>query len=315
MALVLSGATSAVLAQGERYPSKPISFIVPFTPGGSSDLMARTLAPLLEQRLGGVVNVINRPGATATLATGQVARAQADGYTIIIDPVGVFTLQPLLREVPYKLDDFRGVSGLSIQEIVVAINAKSPYKSYKDLVDAARKEGRAIVYGSSGTVGFPHISQAALLKASGLKGRHIAFEGSAQAMTALLGGHIEMIAVHPPEVLPQIKAGSARALGVLSAKRLASLPDIPTFAEQGVDVGEFAVWNSVLMPKDVPDPVASRLGDAFQWALQQPKWRDTADQLGFTTYPIDGDQVMKRLRAEANAHGELVDSLGLRPSK
>lgn len=313
--LSMSGPMTAVAQSGAAYPSRPISFVVPFTPGGSSDLMARTLAPLLEERLKTPVNVVNRPGATATLATGQVARAAPDGYTIVIDPVGVFTLQPLLREVPYKLDDFRGLAGLSSQEIVLAVNSKSSWRSVADLVKDAKQNDRVIVYGSSGTVGFPHIVQAALLRKAGVKGRHVAFEGSAQAMTALLGGHIDMIAVHPPELIAQMKAGAVRPLGVASARRVPAVPEAPTLAEQGFDIGEFAVWNSVLTQAAVPDAVAKQLSDAFQWALKQPKWQETAEQLGFTIIALNGDEVMRRLRKESDQHGELVDGLGLRPKR
>jgi tripartite-type tricarboxylate transporter receptor subunit TctC len=267
---------------------------------------------MLEERLGQPVNIVNQAGANGTVATAEAARARPDGYTIVIDAVGVFTIQPLLREVQYSLDDFRGVSGISTEQILLVVNANSPWHTFEDLVEELQGTDRAITYGHSGSGALPHLSQAALLQAAGIQGRAVPFEGGGPAITALLGGHVDMAADHPPGVMQHVESGQLRVLGIMSSERFEQMPDVPTFREQGYDTGDFEVWKFVLVPSGTPDEVTQTLSDAFAWALSQPQWLELTERLNFTNLPIDGEEVVKRLRDQTGNYEDVVEQLGLR---
>jgi len=241
-----------------KYPIKPIKFICPWAAGGSSDTTLRAFASIAKDYFGQPLVVVNRAGAGGTIATTEVKGAKPDGYTIMLDAVGVFTTQPKTREVSYSLDDFQTVIGLSYEPIVLAVHSNSGYKSLDDLKSAKKN----IKYGSSGTGSLPHLAQAAFFKKAGIEATNIPYKGGAPAITALLGRHVDTVAAHPGELLPYVRSGDLLMLGVFSPERYNLIPDVPTFKEQGYDL-DFSVWKFILTPKGVDPEIVKILHDKF----------------------------------------------------
>lgn len=305
-----------VIAQGEMptvaadFPTKPVTIIVPYAAGGSSDLMTRALASVAPKYLGQSVVVVNRPGANGTIGAAEVARARPDGYTVLQIASGAFTTVPLTRPVQYSIDSFRGVIGLSYEPIILTVNAKSPWKTTQDLVDDAKKTGKVIKYGISGAGGITHLAPAALFDAAGVKAEAVPFEGGGPAITALVGGHVDAATSHPTECMPQVEAGNLRALGIFSPERFAGAPDIPTFKEQGFDLPEFSVWKMLLVPAKTPDDAVEKLHTAFKQSLGDSEFIEAMDRMKLTIQYRAPDEVIQRLGEQYGAYKPLMEKLG-----
>ena len=288
MALVLSIGLTGCGEEGEpapaegeiAYPEKPITFIVPWSAGGSSDQMARALSSIAEKHLGQPLIVVNRDGAGGTIATTEVKGAPANGYTIMLNAVGVFTAQPFMREVDYSLDDFEAIIGLSYEPIAVVVPADSDIYTADDL----KAKGK-VKYASSGTGGLPHLAQAGLYGASELEADHIPEKGGAGAITALLGGHVDVIAAHPGELIPHVENGTFRFVGIFSPERFHLIPDVPTFKEMGYDL-DFSVWKFILIPDGTPEEVQEVLKEKFRDMMQDPEIIKFAENTNLTLSPI-----------------------------
>ncbi|HZK53810.1 MAG TPA: tripartite tricarboxylate transporter substrate binding protein [Desulfosporosinus sp.] len=288
------------------YPTKPIKFIVPWAPGGSSDATARTLAGIAEKYLGQPMIIVNRAGANGAVATAEAKSWNADGYQILFNAVGPMTSVPYLQDVPYTIDDFKGVIGLSYEPILLAVNSNSPYKTFDDM----KKAGVAIKYGSSGTGSLTQIAEAALFDKAGIKASSVPFAGAGPAVTALLGGHIDCTTGHPGEFEQHIKSGALRYIGVFSPERYDLTANVPTFKEQGQDL-DFSVWKYVLVPKGTDPQIVQILHDAFEKMMKDPQFIKYAETAKLKMDPISGDQVITKLKAEAITIGETIKKLDL----
>lgn len=307
-----NGETINSEANKSNFPEKPIKFIVPWSPGGSSDAMSRALSEVAKDHLGQPLVVVNRDGAGGTIATTEFTEAKPDGYTVLMDAVGVFTTQPFMRDVKYSIDDFKGVIGLSYEPIFLAVNSDNPWESIEDLVENFKKSGKAVKYGHSGNGGLPHLSQAALYSQAGIKSESVPFDSNSTALTNLLGKHVDVAVGHPTEMLPHLQEGKIRLLGVFLSERdeRSEFNDIPTFKEQGYDI-DMSVWKFILVPKDTPQEVIDKLYEGFHNMIEDPKYVKFCETAKLAMNPIEGEEIIERLKEEREFTYNVLKDLGL----
>ena len=307
MAIPFAGA----LAQS-AWPAKPIRLIVPFPPGGGTDMIARTVAQKVADANKWNVIVDNRPGAGGNLGVDAAAKAAPDGYTLVMGQTSNLAINPTLySKLPYDpLKDLVPVALVSSSPIVMAAPVNSPYKTYADVVAAAKKQPDGITLGYSGNGTVAHLAGELAENAAGIKLRHIPYKGAAQAMTDLVGGNIDLYMSSVPTLLGQVRNGKLRAIVVTSAKRSAQLPDTPSLAESGYQGFDAVTWFGILAPAGTPAPIVAQLNKAINEALKQPdvaeKLRsEGGDVLGGTPEAFD-----KLLRAEVPRWGKIVKDSG-----
>ena len=258
--IALVFAASTALAQS--YPSKPITMVVPFPPGGVADIVGRPLAAQMEKALKQPVVVVNRTGAGGSVGMASVAKAPADGYTILmaLSSISIFPVSDRIngKQPAYELKDFAPIALITADPTVLIVGADSPWKTLKEFVASAKAYPGKINYSSSGVYGTLHVSMEIFANAAGIQLFHVPYQGGGPALTALLGSQVHALASGPAPAVGQIKAGKVRALASWSTERLPLLPEIPTFKELGYDA-EFYIWSGVFAPAPVPTPVLDRL--------------------------------------------------------
>ncbi|NMM75226.1 LacI family transcriptional regulator [Acidovorax sp. SRB_14] len=311
------GLAAAVLPTGAAwaqaaYPNKPIRFIVPFPPGGGTDMIARTVAQKLTDQNKWNVIVDNRPGAGGNLGVDAAAKAAPDGYTLVMGQTSNLAINPsLYAKLPYDpLKDLVPVALVSSSPIVIAAPASSPYKTFADVVAAAKSKPDVVTLGYSGNGTVAHLSGELAENAAGIKLRHIPYKGASQAMTDLLGGQIDLYMSSVPTLLGQVRNGKLKVIAITSAKRAAQLPDTPTLAESGYKGFEAVTWFGILAPAGTPAPIVAQLNKAINQALQQP---DVADKLRSEGGDILGgtaEQFGQLLRTEVPRWAKIVKDSG-----
>lgn len=288
------------------YPNKPIEIVVPWAAGGSSDQTARALAEAMNSNLDQNVSVVNREGAGGTVATTEVAQQQPDAHTILLDAVGVFTTQPHLNDVQYSIDDFKAVTGLTYEPIILAVNSDSEYETIEDLSNTSSR----IAYGHSGAGGLPDLAQGAFFDQAGIEAESVAYEGQNPAVSALLGGHVDTVAGHPGSLMQHVESGDLRILGIFSPERFDKLPDVPTFEEKGFPI-DMSVWKFLLVSQGTPDEVVNELTGIVEEAMDSEQYKEFLETANLTPQQISGDEVMERLEQNHAEHGEVIDNMGL----
>ena len=270
--------TSGAGAQ-EAYPTRPVTIVNPFPPGGIADLTARPLASALERILKQPFVVSNKPGAAGAVGTQSVSVAKPDGYTLLVALVSISSTPEVDklfgRTAIYTRDQFVGIARLNADPPLLVVNG--PWKTLKELIDDARKRPGEITYASSGPYGASHLPIEMLLSVSGVKMRHLPTTGGAPATTAVLGGHAQLWASPPALAVPHIQAGKMRPLASYGAARLGAFPDVPTLKELGYDV-EYYVWTGLFAPRGVPANVVQTLRDATRKAVQDPELRASMEK-------------------------------------
>lgn len=268
VAAALSMAPSPIPAQD--YPVKPVRLVVPFTPGGSTDILGRLVAQKLTESLGRQVLVDNRPGAGGTIGVEIVAKSPADGYTLVMGHIGTFGVNPTLYpKLPYDaVKDFQPITLFAMIPNILSVNPSLPAKSVKDVIALARARPGVMNYGSGGNGSAAHLATEYFKLLTKTNIVHIPYRGTAPAITDLLAGNISMIITGVPAQLGHIKSGRLRALGVATSKRLPLFPELPTIAEAGVKGYEATQWYGVLAPANTPTPVVTKLHAAIVKALQ-----------------------------------------------
>ncbi|MFT4190914.1 MAG: tripartite tricarboxylate transporter substrate binding protein [Comamonas sp.] len=268
------------VAQASGYPAKALKVVVPFGPGGATDLVARVLAESLQAQLGQSVVVDNRPGASTLIGANAVARSAADGYTLLVSGSSTYTVVPALRQdVPYDpLKDFDLLAVVADAPMVLVVRPDAPYAALPELLAAAKADRAGLQYATFGPGSAPHLLGEMFALAAGIKLSAVPYRGSAQAVMGVLGGEIGMAFDTLSSALPHIRAGKLRALAVFSAQRVAQLPDVPTVAERGLAKATFTGWYAVALPAGTPAPVRARLAEALRAALASQQVRQTLDQ-------------------------------------
>jgi tripartite-type tricarboxylate transporter receptor subunit TctC len=277
-ALVLGGAALALPAFAQNFPSRPLRIIVPFTPGGSSDVLARAIGAELGRSLGQAVVIENLPGAGGSLGSERVAKSPADGYTLLMGHIGTLAVNPALYpKLGYDpVRSFAPVAWVARVPNVLVVNPSVPAKDLKELVALAKAKPGSLAYGSGGNGSAAHTTMEYFKLQTGTSFLHIPYRGTAPSVTDLLAGQVQVLFTGVPTLLPQIKAGKMRALAVSSPKRLAVLPDVPTVAESGIPGTkgfEADQWYGLVAPAGTPTEIVTLLNQQVNKALAQEEVR------------------------------------------
>jgi tripartite-type tricarboxylate transporter receptor subunit TctC len=315
--LVAAGVSMGAVAQtkgGEPvYPTRPIRFVVPFPPGGTPDIQARMLSENLAQRLGQPVVIDNRGGAGGVLGMEIVARAPADGHTIVTATVGAWTVTPHIYKLPYDvLKDFAPVIQVATTPGVLVVHPSVPVKTVKELLALAREKPGVLNYASGGAGGFSHISAELFLYMTKVKIADVPYKGAAPAMSGLLGGHTQVMFNTALTTLPHVKAGKLRALAATSAKRMDSMPELPTIAEAGVPGYENSSWTAIGAPAGTPQAIVQRLNREFAAILALPDIREKHAAAGAVITGGTPRQCHDYLRVEYAKFGKLIKEAGIK---
>src|SRR5438067_1314022 len=307
-ALLFAGSAFA-----QDYPSKPITMVLPFPPGGVAEIVGRPLASIMEKSLKQPIVLMNGPGAGGAVGMGSVAKGPADGYTILmgLSSSSIFPVSDRIngKEPPYELKDFAPIALVTADPTVLVVRADGPYKTVKDFVDAAKANPGKINYSSSGVYGTLHVAMEMFANAAGIKLFHIPYQGGGPAVTALLAGQVEASAQGPAAAIGHIRAGKMRALASWGTERLKLLPDIPTFKELGYDV-EFYIWSGVFAPAATPAPIVMKLRQAVREAANSQEFRAAMDKVQTPVAYLDAPESQKYWERDAARLKVALEKIG-----
>ena len=288
--------------------------MVPFAAGGATDVLARLVGERLTATLGQQVVVDNRPGAGGNIGSDVVARAEPDGYTILMGAVGTHAINPsLYPKMPYDpVKDFAPVTLVASVPNVLVVNPEVPANSVQELIDLAKAKPGELNFASSGNGTSIHLSGELFKAMTGTDIVHVPYKGSGPAVTDLLGGQVQMMFDNMPSSLPHVKAGKLRALGVTSAKRSPALPEVPTIAEAGVPGYDATSWFGILAPAGTPEPVVTRLQGAIVQALGEPEMRQRMADLGAEPVGDTPAEFGQFIAAEIAKWAKVVNDAGVK---
>lgn len=311
---LLALASWPAAGQDDRFPSRAITLVAPFPPGGVADLTARPVAAAMEKVLKSPVGVVNKTGAAGAVGMQYVATSRPDGYTLLLalSSISIIPEADRLfgRPPAFTVDQFEPIALISADPTVLVVRTESPWKTARDFIDDARKRPGQISYSSSGVYGTLHMAMELLSHPAGIKLRHVPYQGAGPALTAILGGHVDALASGPAVVLPHIKAGKLRALAGWGDRRVAALPDVPTFRELGFPDAEFYIWAGVFAPRGVPAPVLARLREAMRQAVADPDFKAAMDKLQTPIAFKQGEEFQRFFEADAARLAEGVRRVG-----
>ena len=284
------------LCAAQDYPSKPITMVVPFPPGGVAELVGRPLAASMQSTLKQPIVIVNRPGAGGAVGMGSVAKGPSDGYTILmgLSSISIFPVSDRINgnTPPYELSDFAPIALVTADPTILVVRTDGPYKSIKDFVAAAKANPGKINYSSSGVYGTLHVAMEIFANSAGIKLFHVPYQGGGPAVTALLGGQVEASAQGPAAAISQIRGGKFRALASWGTERLKLLPDIPTFKELGYEA-EFYIWTGVFVPAATPAPIQTRLRAAVKEAANSADFKAAMDKVQTPIAYLDAPEFKK----------------------
>jgi tripartite-type tricarboxylate transporter receptor subunit TctC len=272
----------AAHAAGETWPTRPITFVVPFTPGGITDNTSRVLAKIVGDKLGQPVVVDNRPGAGGSIGVEAASRQPPDGYTMIYGTQGTqaanLALYKNIRYDPVK--DFVPVHAMSETPLILVVNPSRPFKTVPELIAYAKANPGKLNFGSAGPGTGTHLTAELFQVATGIKMTHVPYKGSSPALTDLMGGNLDLMFDYPVVVMPFVKAGKLKPLAVTGKTRLAIAPEIPSVSELGFPKAESTAWSAVFVPARTPPEIVKRLGDAIALAIADPEMQQVTEKFG-----------------------------------
>ncbi len=302
------------VAAQETYPSRPITMIVAFPPGGVADITARPTAVAMEKMLKQPVSVVNRPGAAGAVGNSAVANAKPDGYTVLmaLSSISVIPAADELfnRKPAYALDQFTPIALITADPTILVVHPSLPVKTAKELVALARSKPGQMSFSSSGVYGALHMPMEMFLHAAKLKMRHVPTTGGGPAITALLGGHVEMTAGGPAAISAHVKSGKMRPIVGWGAERHASYPAIPTFKELGYKDVEYYIWAGLFAPRGTPDSVMKALRDAARRSVQDPDFKNAMARVDSIVQYKDAPEFQQYWLADAKRLAALVQMVG-----
>lgn len=300
-----------MLAAAQDYPNRPIRLVVPFGPGTTTDIISRVYADAMSKPLGQTIVVENKSGAGGNIGSDLVAKAPADGYTIVMGTVGTHAINPgLYRKMPYDaLKDFAPIGFAGYTPTLLVVSANSPFKTLKDLQAQAAKSG-GVSFASAGNGTSGHLAGELLKARLGGEMVHVPYKEGGLAMSDVMSGQAQFMFYHPAAVMPHIKAGKLRALGVSSAKRSAAAPDVPTIAEQGAGDFDLVAWFMLYAPAATPAPVLAKLRDAVAQAVTNPEVKAKLAAQGLEVPLLKGEELNAFGRSEIAKWSELVKRSG-----
>ena len=294
------GAIAVVPSHAADYPNRPVTIVVPYAPGGATDASARLVAQALQKQIGGSFIIENVGGAGTTIGSAKVARAAADGYTLLWGGLSSNVMAPnLYAKLPFDAATaFEPVSMIATQPYLLAVNAQAPLHTIQQLIAKAKSEPGKLNFGSPGQGSSPHLTTELILKETGITGQHVPYKGAAPALTALLGNDIDILVDTPTAPVPMIKAGQLRALVVTSAKRIPDLPNVPTMQEIGVRGFEADTWFALFAPRGTPADVVTSLNKSVNAVLKDPEVRARMAQSFFNVTPSTPEQLAQTVKSE-----------------
>lgn len=305
---------NSVQAASSWPDGKPVTWIVPYPPGGSTDVLARSIAQELDKKLNARVIVENRPGATGTIGAARVARAKPDGLTLLGTSIGPQAIAPhLMEKLPYDpIASFKPVITIGTIPHVLVVGAKQPYQNVKELIDAAKAEPGKLAYASGGTGTILQMQGELLQIKTGVRFVHVPYKGDSPALQDTLGQQVQFMFAPIAAALPHIQSGTLRALAVTSTDRLKALPNVPTMQQEGFD--DFAVeqWQAVFVPVDTPDDTVQKINADIAEMLTTPTVKTLADKLGITLAGGTPDDLDKTRKADFEKWGSVIKQANIK---
>ena len=298
---------AAGLAQAQAWPERPVTLIVPFPPGGTTDVLARALAEKLQVALGQTVIVESKPGAGATLGADVVAKAKPDGYTLLVGAVHHTIATSVYKKLPYDFQkDFQPLTVIAMVPNVLAVAASSPARTVAELVALAKAAKPELSYGSNGNGTAQHLIGTQFQNQTGTTLLHVPYKGSGPLTTDLLGGQVTMSFDTITPVLPHIQAGKLRALAVSTARRSSALPQVPKLAESGLPGVDIGTWFGVLAPAATPKSVTTRLADEMRKIIRSPEFGKRMADIGAEPVGNSPEQMAQQIKEETEKFARLV---------
>jgi tripartite-type tricarboxylate transporter receptor subunit TctC len=307
--LALAGAlaSAGTAHAADAWPSKPIRWVVAYPAGGGSDFLARQLAPQLGKQLGQTIIIDNRPGAAGMIGTDNAAKSPPDGYTIVTGDNGAMVFNTAMyKKVPYDPKDLAPVGFMARFPLILAVNPNAGFTSGQQLLDAIKKNPGKYSYASPG-IGSPHHLAMELLKdRTGSFVVHVPYRGTALAVQDVISGQVPMMVLDTAAGLPQIKGGKVKALAVMSKKRIASLPDVPTLDELGIKGFEVTAWQGLFVPHGTPPEIVARLTQEMHKAISTPEVKARLEEFGLDVAPTDGPALAAFVQQETTFWHALI---------
>jgi tripartite-type tricarboxylate transporter receptor subunit TctC len=305
-------ATSAAQAQTSAYPTRPIRAVVPLAPGGGTDTVARLVAAKMSEQLGQQMVIDNRGGGGGIVGTDLVAKATPDGYTLLMGSITTNAVNPVLyKKLPYDhIRDFAAISMIGTVPNVLVVHASLPVKSVKEFLAYAKANPGKVSYGSSGVGSATHLSMALISSMTGVSMLHVPYKGAGAAVADVLGGQLQALCSSLAGLLPHIKSGRVRALGVTTSKRNPQLPDVPTLAESGMAGYEVTIWYGWFAPAKTPVAIVARLNTETVKALNSNDLKDRLTLQGLDVGPSTADELTAFVKAETVKWAKVVKESG-----
>jgi tripartite-type tricarboxylate transporter receptor subunit TctC len=313
--IFLLALAAAAPALSQAFPSRPVRFVVPFAPGGSTDTLARTLGAKLADALGQQVVVDNRPGGNGDIGMLIVAKAPPDGYTLVLGYIANLGIAPsLYAKMPYDpVKDFAPITQPASSPNVLTAHPSVPAKTLQELIALVRAKPAAISFASTGVASVGHLAGELINNLAGIRMTHVPYKGSGQAVTDILGGHVQVMFSGFSSTLAHIRSGKLRALAVTGPKRSAALAEVPTLSEQGFPGVEVTAWYGVLAPAGTPKPIVTRLHGDLVRILKQPDVIQRLDGLGFEIVGSTPGQFGAYIQSEIRKWEKVVKASGAKP--
>jgi tripartite-type tricarboxylate transporter receptor subunit TctC len=312
VALAVALVTTTAFAQSD-YPTKAVTMIVPFPPGGVADITARPLAEAMGRMLKQPVVVENKAGAGGGVGMQYVSRAKPDGYTVLLALSSISIIpeadKVLGRDPMFQLNQLVPIARFTADPTVLAVRVDSPWKSAKDMIDAARQAPGAIPYGSSGNYGTMHVPMEMLSTVTNTKMLHVPFTGAGPAVVALLGGQVDALSTGPSSIMGHVKGGKVRVLATWGDARLAALPDVPTLKELGYDA-QFSQWTGLFVPAGTPEPIVAKLREAAKGAVADNTFQQSLARVDTPIQYLDQPQFRVFWDTDAKKLAEVVKKIG-----
>jgi tripartite-type tricarboxylate transporter receptor subunit TctC len=314
LALVLALCAPA-FASAQAFPSKPIRMIVPYAPGGATDVLARPIAQRLSEQVGQPVVVENRPGANATIGADHVAKSPPDGYTFFLGSIVHYMVPFFSKNVPYDpVKDFTPLALVAVVPNILAVNPSLPIHSVKDLIDYAKKSGVKMHYGTTGTGSTHHLGGIFLAQTAGIPLEHVPYKGGNPAIQDVLSGSIPLVILTATTVMPQVKNGKLRALGLIENRRFDVVPGVPTIGESLPGYAVPDTWFGVLGPAGMPRPIVERLNSELRKAVQAPDVRQRIENIGMVPTGTAGiDEIAANIASEVDTIRKIVTAADIKP--
>lgn len=301
-------------ALAQEYPTQPVTVMIGFAVGGAVDVLTRIIGQEAGKTLGQEFVPVNKAGGGGAVGAAVLASSKPDGYTLAAEVNSTYTMTPHLESVPYKYNDMIPIVQFSALNTVMVVKSDSPFKSMNDLIDAARKNPGKISYGHAGIGTTPYMAMEQIILEKKVNIATVPFGGSTPAITALLGGHIQVAGVGTPNILKHVQAGTMRVLVANTPRRIPQLPDVPTLAEAGMPAGLPLEMYVLVAPKGTPVPVIKKLEGAFLKAMETPAFKTAAENFGvYAPKPLSGEALKKEIDAAYLRNGELIKKI--RPAK